>query len=124
MDKLEEIKNEFINMGYTDKESNELAELAIKSQDHMQYITVEESVEKLRNAIQADRDNDCFAVKSKDNLYFCGYNQWDKQLRKAKLYHWYRMAKEIAEDTRFMEREPYIVHVSIVENGVADYETL
>lgn len=71
---------------------------------------------------ETDRDYDCFAVKSKDNKYYCGYNHWDEQLRKAKLYHWYKMAKEIADDIRFMELEPYIVHVTIVENGIADYE--
>lgn len=69
-------------------------------------------------------DTECFAVKSKDGLYFCGYNQWDKQLRKARLYHWYRMAKEITTDTRFIEYEPIIVHITIVENGIADYEVL
>ena len=72
---------------------------------------------------RTEKDNDCFAVKSKDNLYFCGYNHWDKQLRKAKLYHWYRMAKEIMDDSRFIEYEPYIIHVTIVEDGIADYDS-
>ena len=51
MDKLEEIKNEFIKMGYTDKESNELAKLAINYKNDVQGITVEESVGYLQKAL-------------------------------------------------------------------------
>ena len=28
-----------------------------------------------------------YAIKDKNGFYYIGYNQWDKQLRKAKLYH-------------------------------------
>lgn len=28
-----------------------------------------------------------YAIKNSDNEYFVGYSKWDKQLRKAKLYH-------------------------------------
>jgi len=67
-----------------------------------------------------NKDNNCFAVKSKNGLYFCGYNKWDSQLRKAKLYHWYSMAEEIAQDNRFIQYKPYIVHVTIIEDNIID----
>lgn len=69
-----------------------------------------------------DRDTDCFAVKTRTGEYFCGYNKWDTQIRKAKLYHWYSMVKEIRDDKRFIEKDTYIVRVTIFENGEANYE--
>lgn len=36
-----------------------------------------------------------YVVKNKNGEYFCGYNQWDKQLRKSKLY----VSKKYAEET-------------------------
>lgn len=56
-----------------------------------------------------------FAVKDKDGNYFIGYNQWDKQVRKAKLYHSYQYAVETRDDVRFKDREAHIVQVRIEE---------
>ena len=69
-------------------------------------------------------NDDCFcmAVKDRDGFYFCGYNQWDKQIRKAKLYHQYRMAKETRDDTRFMEHDTHIVRVRITELEEVNYD--
>lgn len=67
-----------------------------------------------------DDNNDAdkgFVVKdSQSNEYFCGMNIWDKQLRKAKIYHWERYAKEITNDTRFKRRKLIIVPVTIMED--------
>lgn len=63
-----------------------------------------------------------FAVKDKDGNYFIGYNKWDKQLRKAKLYNSYKWAKEITDDRRFADRESYIITVYMKECGRASYE--
>lgn len=54
-----------------------------------------------------------FVVKDKNGFYFCGYNKWDNQIRKAKMYHSNKYAKEIVE--RFSEREPFLVRVIIME---------
>lgn len=62
-----------------------------------------------------------FAVKDKDDHYFIGYNKWDKQLRKAKLYTSYKHANEIVEDIRFIEHECYLIRVDIVDLGEVDY---
>lgn len=62
-----------------------------------------------------------FAIKDKNDCYFIGYNQWDKQLRKAKFYNSYKYAMEIVEDIRFIEHETYLVRVNIVELGEVDY---
>ena len=63
-----------------------------------------------------------FAVKDKDGCYFIGYNKWDKQLRKAKLYNDYEWAKKIRDDIRFIERETFIVRVEIRELHDCNYE--
>ena len=62
------------------------------------------------------------AVKDKNGKYYTGYNQWDKQLRKAKLYHSYKYAKQITDDIRFIEHECFIVRVDIIELDVVEYE--
>jgi hypothetical protein len=62
-----------------------------------------------------------FAVKDKEGYYFIGYNQWNKQLRKAKLYNSYKYAMEIVDDIRFIERECFLVRVDIIELGEVDY---
>ncbi|MSS07118.1 hypothetical protein FYJ38_00495 [Clostridium sp. WB02_MRS01] len=66
--------------------------------------------------------DEAFAVKDREGYYFIGYNKWDKQLRKAKLYHSYKFAKETCDDVRFIERETFIVRVQICENGEVNYE--
>lgn len=44
-----------------------------------------------------------------------GLTNGDKQLRKAKLYHSYKYAKETRDDARFIERDTFIVRVRITE---------
>lgn len=54
-----------------------------------------------------------FAVKSNDGSYWTGYNQWDKQIRKAKLFVSMKYANEVVQ--RYQERDPKIVKVEIRE---------
>lgn len=63
-----------------------------------------------------------FAVKDRDGYYFIGYNKWDKQLRKAKLYHSYKYATETRDDVRFKERDTFIVKVRITELNECCYD--
>ena len=64
-----------------------------------------------------------FVVKDrKTNEYFIGYNKWNTQLRKAKLYHSYEYAKQTRDDIRFIERDTCIVKVKIWEECELDYE--
>ena len=61
-----------------------------------------------------------YAIKDKNGFYYIGYNQWgynqwDKQLRKAKLYHSIFYANQVKEDNKFINREPFIVKVTIDE---------
>ena len=56
-----------------------------------------------------------YAVKDKDDFYFIGYNQWDKQVRKARLYRSYKLAQATVNDYRFAKRNPFIVKVKIME---------
>lgn len=58
-----------------------------------------------------------FAIKDKNGFYYCGYNYWDKQLRKATLYKSYQMAINVRDDKRFRERKPFIIQVEISEIG-------
>lgn len=47
--------------------------------------------------------------------YFCGMNTWDKQLRKANIYHSVKYANATVEDPRFSNRTMVIVKVEIKE---------
>lgn len=47
--------------------------------------------------------------------YFCGFNKWDKQLRKANIYHSVKYANATVEDSRFSNRTMSIVKVEIRE---------
>ena len=67
-------------------------------------------------------DDFAFAVKDREGYYFIGLNKWDKQLRKAKLYHSYKYAKETRDDVRFIERDTFIVRVRITELEECCYE--
>lgn len=55
----------------------------------------------------------CYAVKFNDGSYWIGRNKWDKQLRKAKLFHSLKYANEVIE--RFPQHNPKIVKVEIRE---------
>lgn len=67
-------------------------------------------------------DDFVFVIKDREGYYFIGFNKWDKQLRKAKLYHSYKYAKEIRDDVRFIERDTFIVRVRITELEECCYE--
>lgn len=57
-----------------------------------------------------------FAIKdTESNLYFVGFGQFDKQLRKAKLYTSERYANEVINDKRFKDRNLTLVKVMISE---------
>lgn len=47
--------------------------------------------------------------------YFCGMNTWDKQLRKANIYHSVKYANHVMNDSRFSNRTMNIVKVEIKE---------
>ena len=70
----------------------------------------------IMEVIMMNNINDfAYAIKDKNGFYYIGYNQWDKQLRKAKLYHSIFYANQIKEDNRFISRELSIVKVFIEE---------
>lgn len=69
----------------------------------------------MKATIMNNINNFAYAIKDKNGFYYIGYNQWDKQLRKAKLYHNIFYANQIKEDNRFISRELSIVKVSIEE---------
>lgn len=56
-----------------------------------------------------------FAIKDKNGLYYAGYNQWNEQVRKAKLYHSEKMANEICTDERYLDRKPFLTKVCTME---------
>lgn len=49
----------------------------------------------------------------KSDAYFIGYNKWDSQLRKAKIYHSPKYAKDTANDSRFKDRNCIIYPVGL-----------
>lgn len=58
-----------------------------------------------------------YAVKDIKGYYFTGNNKWDKQLRKAKLYHSYKYVKEVCNDDKHYERYPTTVAVEVFDLG-------
>lgn len=40
------------------------------------------------------KEDSGLVIKDEKDNYYCGLNKWDKQLRKAKIYHSERYAKE------------------------------
>lgn len=67
-------------------------------------------------------DDFAYAIKDKNGFYYIGYNQWDKQLRKAKLYHSYKFAKNIKKDIKFIKKELIIIRIRITELEECNYE--
>lgn len=49
------------------------------------------------------------------NEYYAGLNQWDKQLRKAKIYHSKRYVNDIMNDSRFSKRKLVLIDIIIKE---------
>ena len=56
-----------------------------------------------------------YAIKNDNDEYFIGYGKWDKQVRKAKLYHAIKWAEEVMNDSRFDGLKLKIVKVIIYE---------
>lgn len=54
-----------------------------------------------------------YAIKNSNDEYFIGDGKWDKQIRKAKLYHDIKWAEGVMYDPRFAK----IVKVIIYEEG-------
>lgn len=60
-------------------------------------------------------DDIVFAVKDRKGYYYAGYDQWEKQVRKAKLYISYNYAKAARDNIKFIEHDTFIVRVRIME---------
>lgn len=60
-------------------------------------------------------DDICYAVKDENGFYWCGYNEWENQIRKAKLFHSLKYANEIV--VRYHNKNPIIVKVRIMEES-------
>lgn len=54
-----------------------------------------------------------FAIKADDRSYYTGLG-WDKQIRKAKLYHSFKYAKDIRDAKGYQDLSPKIVRVRII----------
>lgn len=71
--------------------------------------------------IQSTNIDSGIVLKNSDNLYYCGLNTFDKQLRKAKIYHSDKYADEaiesIIKSTKFkiIKRDFIKVNVEIKE---------
>lgn len=70
----------------------------------------------------SNSDDFAFAIKDKDEFYYCGLKCWDRQIRKAKLYHSWKYAVDVRDNIAFMEREPIIVKVRITEISDCNYD--
>lgn len=57
----------------------------------------------------------CYAVKDENGVYYCGLKKWDKQLRKAQLFHSFRWAKQIRDCPAYAGQGTRIVRIQIDE---------
>lgn len=55
----------------------------------------------------------CYAVKFNNCCYWTGYNSYDKQIRKAKLFHSIKYANEVVK--RYPQFNPEVIKVEIRE---------
>ena len=60
------------------------------------------------------KDDFGFAIKNDGDGYYTGFG-WDKQLRKAKLYHSFKYAKDIRDSPCYASLGTKIVKVRISE---------
>lgn len=71
--------------------------------------------------INNNYDDIGFVAKDIDtNEYFIGSGNWDKQIRKAKIYHSWKYVNEIKEDIKFIERDIKIFRVGLFEMNECD----
>lgn len=66
-----------------------------------------------------------FVIKDANGFYFTGYNNWDEQLRKARIYHSEKMAETSMNDNRphIKQHEgKRLVAIEIREIEEDDYE--
>jgi hypothetical protein len=52
-----------------------------------------------------------YVIQAEDGMFFCGMRYWDKQLRKAKIYHSLTYAKDVVD--AYEESNCKIVEVSL-----------
>lgn len=56
-----------------------------------------------------------YVIKSSNDTYYMGMNKWDKQLRKAQIYHSERYANAVVNDKRFSWMDLHLVKIEIRE---------
>ena len=49
-----------------------------------------------------------------DGTYWCGLNTWDKQLRKAKVFHWLKYANEVHERYKKLKLKNVEIRMELV----------
>ena len=59
-----------------------------------------------------------YVVQACDGMFYCGMRYWDKQLRKAKIYHSLAFAKDVAD--AYVECNCKIVEVTMQIVGVVE----
>ena len=60
-------------------------------------------------------DDICFAIKDENGYFYCGLNKWDKQLRKAQLFHSFKYAVSARDSDKWAAVGAKIVKVRIFE---------
>ena len=60
-------------------------------------------------------DDICFAIKDENEYFYCGLNKWDKQLRKAQLFHSFKYAIYVRDSDKRAAVGTKIVKVRIFE---------
>lgn len=62
-------------------------------------------------------DDICLAIKNESGFYYCGLKKWDKQLRKAQLFHSFKYAAAVRDNLDYAAEGLRIVKVRIFEMG-------
>lgn len=56
-------------------------------------------------------DKKMYVIRTSEGLFWCGYKYFDKQLRKAKIYHSLKFAQEIVD--QYADLKPEILEVAL-----------
>lgn len=56
-------------------------------------------------------DKKMYVIRTSNGLFWCGYKYFDKQLRKAKIYHSLKFAQEIVD--QYADLKPEILEVTL-----------
>lgn len=76
-------------------------------------VAVQDGIDDIPVIDDSKTVDECYVVKDEKGCYWCGLNKWDKQLRKAQMFHSLVFANKIVE--KFSQYELKVAKVVVRE---------